>query len=1073
MQVTQSHKFKGINQDDDTRFTQDGAYRFAQNVRTASTSNGKRSAIQQIKGTDNVLNYKVWNTNTEEYANGTQPSGDNLCIGVCESREIDSIFYFIHNSNNDHTIVQYKINEEETIELLRSSTLNFDKDYLITGSAYNDDILYWTDNLNPIRQIDVVNSKTLSTPITEGQLSFIKMAPTVPASLNLTNTASVDSDALKDHTYIVSYRYKYKDNSKSVMAPMSQKVMSLVTDVLGKPLYKRNTINITISYPTGNVSELIEEVEVMVKRSDTENFKVVGKLNSPESIFVFNNNGFDYTLGETESSKFAEAIPLKSNALVLAKDKMILGNNTEDYDAVELNNSSIEGLYSLDQSLTRIVYDNQTFDAYRWGVIFFDDNRRNSGVSPIKNIFSNTPLPVSRIGKDRENYNVYYKADLSGDTPPPWATHYSIVRTANIKKASYVQTYIPGGALGKEENNSEVRGLGAWVLVDPFFASISDIRSKTLTPAPGNALVGGVNEYLKIGDVVAWGFSGATTQVSYVESVTTTKITISQSFPFPDVSKGLYVVGSGSNLISSKTISLEIDISAMSKLGEGYNFAEGDRVWIPLLDLDAKVLSQNGNLVTVQWVDKGDVYDTNTHESKTMLVEFYTPTEVNDSDVYYETLATHPITNGNFSQPIIELRNDIGDRFHRERVDFDKAQIAYSPLYPTGQIATDHPNQSHQDFKVDDMGRISAVILDAKQTNRKTSIRFSNSFVANSNINGLSEFEALNEETLPIEVGPIEKLIMASNVQAEGSVMISVTQNEIVSVYLQESIYKDTSGTTTVAVTDKFIGSFNILQKGLGTYNPESVYQIDGRVYGFDSKKGVVWRYAQDGLSRISDKGMQSYFFNKSNPMYKDVVNSRAYGSFDYYNGEYILSLGKPTDASMKTIAYSETANAWTSFYEYSNAAGETPEMFGSLNNNFYSVLNGVIYSHDTNDTRNFIYDDQKTSKVTIIGNVRPESNKIPQHIEEDADYPWANVKVETDRGQETNMTNNHFRTYENIHSVNVLRDINSKAIQSPKVPLIHGDRLRDKTFNITLESDNTAENNLYDVNVFYSESKR
>lgn len=1069
MQVTQSHKFKGINQDDDTRFTQDGAYRFAQNVRTASTSNGKRSSIQQIKGTDNVLNYKVWNSNSEIYESGVQPVGDNICIGVCESREIDSIFYFIHNSNNDHTIVQYKINEEETIELLRSSTLNFNKDYLITGVAYNNDILYWTDKLNPIRQIDVINSKTLSTPITEGQLSFGKIAPTLPASLILTNTSKVDSDALKKHTYIVAYRYNYKDNSNSVMSPISLKVMSSVDNPLGEPLYAKNTINITVYYPTTNVSELIKSVEIMVKRSHTENFKVITKLKNGETSFAFTNNGFDYTLGETESSKFSEAIPLRSGSLVLAKDKIVLGNNVEDYEAVELNNSSVEGLYELENNGRRIVHDNQSFNAYGWGVMFFDDNRRNIGVSPIKNVFSNTSLPLPYVGKNREIYNLYYKVSLENDVPPSWATHYSIVRTANRKKSSYVQTHIPGGALGKEDGGTEFRPLGFFSAINPYLVGATQLKSKTLAPSQGSTLTGVVNQFIAVGDLVNWGASGNYT----VETVTSTYFTVNREIDMPNVDNLLTVIGSGSSNISSKTTTLELDISTMAALGTGYNFSEGDRVWIPMLDLDSEVLSQNGNIVTVRWVYKGVTYNTNTLETKTLLVEFYTPTEVNDSDVYYETGYTFPIENGTFSKPIIDLKSNGGDRFHRGRLNFSKAKISFAPPYPDGQIADTHPNDSNQDFIVDNMGRISAAILDAKRINKETSLRFSNSFVANSNINGLSEFEALNEETLPIEVGPIEKLIMASNVQAEGSVMISVTQNEIVSVYLQESIYKDTSGTTTVAVTDKFIGSFNILQKGLGTYNPESVYQIDGRVYGFDAKKGVVWRYAQDGLSRISDKGMQSYFFNKSQPMYKDMVNSRAYGSFDYYNGEYILSLGKPSDSSMKTISYSENANAWTSFYEYSNAAGKTPEMFGSLNNNFYSVLNGIIYSHDTNDTRNMIYDDQKTSKVTIIGNVRPESNKIPQHIEEDADYPWANVKVETDRGQETNMTNNHFRTYENIHSVNVLRDINSKAIQSPKVPLIHGDRLRDKTFNITLESDNTSENNLYDVNVFYSESKR
>ena len=45
--------------------------------------------------------------------------------------------------------------------------------------------------------------------------------------------------------------------------------------------------------------------------------------------------------------------------------------------------------------------------------------------------------------------------------------------------------------------------------------------------------------------------------------------------------------------------------------------------------------------------------------------------------------------------------------------------------------------------------------------------------------------------------------------------------------------------------------------------------------------------------------------------------------------------------------------------------------------------------------------------------------------------------------------------------------------MQGTQIAAIHGDRIRDKTFEITVETDETVENALYSMNVFYSESKR
>ena len=127
---------------------------------------------------------------------------------------------------------------EEPVEIVSGDFLNFSKNHLITGINVIEDLLFWTDNYNQPRKINI--NKAINDPTyydSEDKISVAKIAPyaaplihehqnlhTVTTENTLKADANVNSDYLKENFVRFSYRYKYEDNEYSLIAPFTQVV---------------------------------------------------------------------------------------------------------------------------------------------------------------------------------------------------------------------------------------------------------------------------------------------------------------------------------------------------------------------------------------------------------------------------------------------------------------------------------------------------------------------------------------------------------------------------------------------------------------------------------------------------------------------------------------------------------------------------------------------------------------------------------------------------------------------------------------------------------------------------------
>lgn len=241
-----------MNKDLDERLIPKGEYIEAQNIAISESEDSDVGAIETLRG------------NKKVNADITM-SGSPEVIGYARDISNKRIIYFVTNfagndtedirkitrakgagsvhtsgttysnsSADDCKIVLYNIEENTTSVLLSGAWLNFSKKHLITGAQIIEDLLFWTDDYNQPRKINIkrcLDSGGDTYYQYEDQISVAKYAPYLPIRLTdnsgtsgLSRDAGIASEYMKDKFIRFSYRYKYEDGEYSLIAPFTQVV---------------------------------------------------------------------------------------------------------------------------------------------------------------------------------------------------------------------------------------------------------------------------------------------------------------------------------------------------------------------------------------------------------------------------------------------------------------------------------------------------------------------------------------------------------------------------------------------------------------------------------------------------------------------------------------------------------------------------------------------------------------------------------------------------------------------------------------------------------------------------------
>lgn len=262
------------------------------------------------------------------------------------------------------------------------------------------------------------------------------------------------------------------------------------------------------------------------------------------------------------------------------------------------------------------------------------------------------------------------------------------------------------------------------------------------------------------------------------------------------------------------------------------------------------------------------------------FVEIFTQATNLTDKIFYEVGETYPCTapgtSGN-QHGTTSISLSGGDTYWRKRKipvfsDFFNITTNYNVIVEDAGISDFYPS------KDSDIGRIGIEDPLYKRIYRPSTVRVSNNYVLGSNINGLSENENVDDIDLGISYGDIMKMVHV------GDSLVAIHKNKCVSMYIGKVLAR-TVDSGIMTTTNEFIGDHRPLTGDYGTQNPESIKVSGNSIFGWDSYKGLVWKYDNNGIDIISYKKMKAYFENLANSVLWDCP-----AVYDDLYNEYILT---------------------------------------------------------------------------------------------------------------------------------------------------------------------------------------
>ena len=327
-----------MNKDYDERVIPSGQYIDAVNIRMGSTENNSIGAVENTKG-----NIKL----TSLSYDGAALSDNAKCIGVYEDGSRETIYWFVCDPGNVDLILSFNTNHNVLVyHVISTSVLNFDQTYLINGINLIDDLLFWTDNYNPPRRINIksnyANPIAGVDQITEDDINVIVAPPLNSPTLEMIEKSGGEN-FMDDKFISFAYRYKYSDGEYSALSQFSDIAFTPGQFAINYETFENsgmfNTYNsVNVSFNTG--SSNVVGIDLCFKLSDSNIVNVIDKyikseqgwLDNDTEIINFTNQKIYTALTESELLRLYDNVPRLAKSQTTMGNRIFYGNYVDGYD---------------------------------------------------------------------------------------------------------------------------------------------------------------------------------------------------------------------------------------------------------------------------------------------------------------------------------------------------------------------------------------------------------------------------------------------------------------------------------------------------------------------------------------------------------------------------------------------------------------------------------------------------------------------------------------------------------------------------------------------------------------------
>lgn len=928
--------FRRMNLDSDVRSMQPGDYRKLTNgtpVQPASSSyaNAAQDIVCNIIGNQLVAN--------------SLPSGTNQIIGCVEDRKSNRLFFAAwNNTGSNNSIYQYSASTGAIVLVMRTALFQWAQTDFVDMDIVGD-ILVFTNNRSDIQKINVAKAIAGGTYTPSAvELTLIKPPPLSSVTWALSYDNNTPTNNIAGNYFQFFYRYVYEDYDYSVFSPASR-VSNGWTYPPGTAVNCVATTNQALSGLTAidGIHSTLDGDRILLigQTTATENgvwVRHAGAWTRPSDFAAASNSDITvYVLGGL--THYAQVWRVRSanvntvapgltrlegpNKLTITRVAAIPATVTSIEYAVRVNASNEFIVYRQERagsfSSTHTFYNNSyLFTVPDADTFVWNDNvpLTTKSLKIFKNrifLFNNTEgythVTTTQVGLSLNSVVSMPVQPTTGD---------SADKTYVVAKA--------GGRYNVGVIFFDAYGRHSGVKCDNTITIPEDIAHRytiavDLTPIAA--------------DVPSWAVR---------KSIVCTK-ELTSSFFISHYTQDIYFykkdnTGAFTYKKTLATFGAEgtlIDIQCLTKDKIGYTFNQGDRIKFYLYDsagnpytVDTAILGQEGRFLLTRVLSEFDAGVMVTSQATFLPFEIYTP-KTPTQEPFYETGFVD-----------VSSANIYGDVELTNRLNYSTVSGAYSATNP---YANDYgPTDSYlrqmesmsiwdNNFPlwVTQAGR-PMIKSDSRQINKYTYIRWGQQFILNANFLGLNTFYALDEQAMPVENGAGTRLAEA------GEILVAVHEVETEAVYVGQGFVKIDQGTNQfLTKTDGVVGDVRRYLGGNGSLHPASVVSRNGNVYFFDMRKGMIVRRAQDGLTRISENGIEGLISTLSNT-HVALATSRIIAGWDPQYKSYCISFIDTSGPSGNTLYFHEKSNSWIFQSDL------RPELFGILGQKQFSFLSGACW---------------------------------------------------------------------------------------------------------------------------------
>ena len=392
-----------LNTDDDERIITSVQMSDAQNLRVSVDDDGDALLIKNAYG-----NTLISGTIT----NGTMPTGTNVTIGSIGDETKGQLYYFVYNSNGNHTILRYDQNGKTVHIVYQDSVLQFSATSHVQASLLtntNEDILLYfnTADSSPKKINATLAEATftgaggypgnfLQSGTDEQKLLYIttaKQPPLEPPVLLFDNDSTLPNvNNIFQENFQFAYLYEYIDGEESALSPYTK--MSTTISQLKDGFITQgqrnfyNRIQVTVKHSVADV----RKIKILARRGGSNAFEVIEEIDNNviglapagTSTINFTDDQGYISLPSQISDKIYDNVPQVADSQAIANGRLFYGGYTEGYP-----NSTVDSTVLSNYNEKPTLYD---INVTQPTTNLSDLNLINIDLSNLVPLFSNGPL---------------------------------------------------------------------------------------------------------------------------------------------------------------------------------------------------------------------------------------------------------------------------------------------------------------------------------------------------------------------------------------------------------------------------------------------------------------------------------------------------------------------------------------------------------------------------------------------------------------------------------------------------------------------------------------------------------